>query len=696
MTADPDLRAEALLDQMSLDEQIGLLSGHMPLVMKPRPEGVQKSAGWVPGLPRLGVPALAETDASLGVSAAGRRDDAATALPCGLALAASWNLELAREAGAMIGGEARAKGFNVLLAGGVNLTREPRNGRNFEYLGEDPLLAGRLAGASIAGVQSNRIVSTIKHFALNDQETGRMVLSAQIDEAAFRESDLLAFRIAIDDGDPGSVMCAYNRFRGVYASENPYLLTDVLRGDWGYKGWVMSDWGAVHSLAAANAGLDQQSGREFDREPFFDEPLKAAVAAGEVASSRIREMAHRILRSIIACGLMDDPVTPGEPDLARGADVARRAAEAGIVLLKNDGVLPLEGVRRIAVIGGKADIGVLSGGGSSQVIPRGSARFDPPEGSPSWSAGVIWHPDPPLAAIRGRAANVEVAFDDGTDPVRAATVARQADVAVVFAVEWATEALDTTLVLPDGQDGLIAAVARAQPKTVVVLETGNPVFMPWLGEVAAVLEAWYPGSQGGEAIAAVLFGETSPSGRLPISFPASADQLPHPKLPGSDLPIVNDRGDTPPFEIRYVEGSDAGYRWFARTGGKPLFPFGYGLSYTTFRYARLEVTGGTTATVSFDVANTGPRAGTETAQVYLAAAPGRTQQRLVGWAQVTLAPGETRRVTVEADRRLLADWNEAAHAFRIAGGTYRFVVGPDAATPALEGEATVDPADLGP
>lgn len=683
MSSDPDTRAAALLDQMSLEEQIGLLSSRMPLVLKPRPDGVPKCAGWVPGLPRLGVPDLFETDASLGVAAAGRREDLATALPCGLALAAAWSPELANEAGAMIGAEARAKGFNCLLAGGVNLAREARNGRNFEYLGEDPLLAGVLCGASIQGIQAQNIVSTIKHFALNSQETGRMVLSASMDEAAFRESDLLAFQIAVEAGEPGSVMSAYNRVDGVYASENPWLLNDVLRGDWGYKGWVMSDWGAVHSAApAANAGLDQQSGREFDREPFFVEPLAAAVDAGVVSAARIREMAHRYLRSLAACGVLDHPVAPGMPDLVRGADVARRAAEAGVVLLKNDGLLPLEGVRSIAVIGGRADIGVLSGGGSSQVIPKGSVRFDPPPDAPRWSAGVIYQPDPPLEAIRARAANVHVAFDDGGDAARAARLAAESDVAIVFAVEWATEALDTTLRLPDGQDDLIAAVAAAARRTVVVLQTGNPVLMPWLDAAGAVVQAWYPGSEGGKAIAGVLFGDVNPSGRLPITFPASEAQLPHPRLPGGDLPIVNDRGDTPPFEIVYTEGSDVGYRWFARTGATPLFPFGHGLSYTTFRYAGLALDG---PAASFEVTNTGHRAGVETAQVYLLEAPGRRQQRLVGWARVALEPGETRRVTVQADRRLLADWDTETRGFRVRGGDYRIAVGSSAAALHLEG-----------
>ncbi len=693
MAGDPDARAAALLDRMSLDEQIALLHGHMPLVMKPRPQGVQKCAGWVPGQDRTGIPALHETDASLGVSAAGRRDDPATALPGGLALAAAWSAELAEEAGAMIAGEARAKGFNVLLAGGVNLTREPRCGRNFEYLGEDPLLAGVLCGASIRGIQSRHIVSTIKHFALNSQETGRMVLSANIDEAAFRESDLLAFRIAIEIGDPGSVMCAYNRVGGTYASEHAWLLTDVLRGDWGYKGWVMSDWGAVHSLAAAGAGLDQQSGQELDPEVFFDEPLKDAVVAGDIGQGRVREMAHRTLRAMYACGLFDHPVSPGEPDLALGARVARKAAEAGVVLLKNaGGLLPLAAPGRIAVIGGHADVGVLSGGGSSQVIPKGSTRFDPPPNAPRWSAGIIYHPDPPLAAIRARAPGAEVIFDDGGDPERAARLAASADVAIVFAVEWATEALDTTLALPDAQDDLIAAVAAAQPATIVVLETGNPVFMPWLDAVPAVLEAWYPGSEGGKAIAALLFGDAAPAGRLPITFPAATDQLPHPKLPGSDLPIVNERGDTPPFDIDYVEGADVGYRWFARTGAEPLFPFGHGLTYTTFAYADLATDG---LSVSFELANTGDRAGTEVAQLYLTASPGRVQQRLLGWARVSLAAGESRRVTIAADPRLLADWDAEAHAYLVRGGAYEIAVGRDAVDLPLRGTLQASPQNLG-
>src|SRR5512140_562926 len=324
----PDARADLVLKELTFDEQVGLLHGHFPTLMgTKKPAHIQQSAGWVPGVPRLGVPDLTESDASLGVANAGRKDDDATALPSGVALAATWDVKTAFASGAMIGKQARQKGFNTLLAGGVNLLRDPRTGRNFEYLGEDPRLAGTLSGASIRGIQSNHIVSTSKHYALNDQETGRMVLDAVIDEAAFRESDLLAFEIAIETGQPGSVMCAYNKVGGTYACENPFLLTQVLRTDWKYPGWVMSDWGAVHGVAAAKAGLDQESGQQLDKQVFFDKPLRDAVANGEVSKARIHEMAHRYLRSLFATGAVDHPVTAGGLDTAADARVAGRAAE---------------------------------------------------------------------------------------------------------------------------------------------------------------------------------------------------------------------------------------------------------------------------------------------------------------------------------------------------------------------------------
>jgi beta-glucosidase len=332
----PDVRAEQTLKQMTLDERFDLIRGVMPFLLPAaeKPRGVIFGAGYVKGVPRLGVPALIESDASLGVAniaSVMRRGDVATALPSGAAMAATWDPALVERAGAAIGAEARAKGFNVLLAGGMNLVREPRNGRNFEYLGEDPLLAGTLGGHAIRGVQSARIISTIKHYALNAQETGRTVLSANLDEAALRESDLLAFEIGIEIGQPGAVMCAYNQINGVYACENSFLLNDVLRRDWGYQGFVMSDWGAVHS-PSIRAGLDQESGTQASNTPYFGALLRAELAAGRVSEADIDRAVRRILRTMYASGVADDPVKMGQPiDYAAHGQVAQAVAEAGIV-----------------------------------------------------------------------------------------------------------------------------------------------------------------------------------------------------------------------------------------------------------------------------------------------------------------------------------------------------------------------------
>ncbi len=698
----PDVRAELVLSKLSLDQQIALLHGSMPVFMgAKRPANVQISAGWLPGVAELGVPDLTESDASLGVANAGRKDDDATPLPSGLALAATWDPKTAFASGAMIGKQARQKGFNTLLAGGVNLLRDPRNGRNFEYLGEDPLLAGTLDGASIAGIQSNHIVSTVKHFALNDQETGRMVLDGQIDAAAFRESDLLAFEIAIEAGRPGSVMCSYNRVGGTYACENPFLLTEVLRKDWKYPGWVMSDWGAVHGVAAAKAGLDQESGQQLDKQVFFDAPLKTAVASGEVSKARVHEMAHRYLRSLFAAGVIDHPITAGGLDTAADSLVAGRAEEQAIVLLKNnDFLLPLmKTARRIAVIGGHADVGVISGGGSSQVIPTGSVSFPKPKGAPQWGGGEVYTPSAPLKAIAARAPGAQVAFNDGSDPVAAAALAKASDVVVVFATQWSTEGMDIAMKLDGDQDRLIAAVAAANPKTVVVLETAGPVAMPWRDKAGAILEAWFPGARGADAIGKVLFGEVNPQGRLPVTFPTGEAQLARPVLPGSDQNAVETLtpGAGPkPFDVRYTEGSDVGYRSYAKSGEKPLYPFGYGLSYTVFRYSKLTVTGGKTLTARFLVTNVSNVAGTDTPQVYLTAAPKRTQQRLIGWSKITLQPGEAEYVTVTAPARMLANWDAGAHGWRVDGGAYKVAVGPDAETVALEGSAKVAVAKLKP
>lgn len=715
--ADPEARAKALVDAMTLDEQIGLMRtqagfGLLSLgiqlppsvpesMRKSTPPGALGSAGYVPAVERVGMPAQQMSDASLGVGNLGgflRRGDEATSLPATLALAATFDLDLARAAGDMLGAEAHAKGFNVQLAGGVNLTREPRNGRNFEYAGEDPLLAGEIVGAQVAGIQGRHVVSTVKHFALNAQETGRFVHDARMDEAALRESDLLAFEIAIARGKPGSVMCAYNKFNGLYACENPFLLGQVLKGDWKYPGWVMSDWGASHSLAPAlAAGLDQESPQD---EPYFG-GLKAAVERGEVSAERVREAALRIVRGFQAVGAIDHPAKPGGAiDKDLHAEVAERVALQGMVLLKNDGVLPLAAkARRIVVIGGFADRGVLSGGGSSQVMPYGGHFLDK-RGREGIAAVLspVYGLSSPLEALKALRPDVQITFDDGTDPARAAALAKDADVAIVFATRAEEEGMDALSPgLPYGQDELIAAVGAANPRTAVVLETGNPILMPWLSKVGAVLQAWYPGQRGGPAIAKILTGEVSPSGRLPMTFPATMEQLPRPQVPGLD-PAAKRAPlglgvKVAPFALDFPEGADAGYRWFERTKARPLFPFGYGLTYTRFGYSKLDARGGDGLSATFTLTNTGERVGTEVAQLYVAP-PGRPH-RLVGWSRIELAPGESRQVTITADPRLLSSWDAKAGGWSRAAGSYDLYVGRAAGSRDLPGKVKLTAATQG-
>ncbi|MGR4865634.1 beta-glucosidase [Caulobacter sp. LARHSG274] len=696
----PDERARLLDQQLTLDERIGLVHGPMamPFKIKEIPKGAIGSAGYIAGVERLGIPALQESDASLGVTnpLGLRPGDGATALPSGLALAATFNPKLAYEGGVLVGGEARAKGFNVQLAGGVNLARDPRNGRNFEYLGEDPLLAGTLAGESIRGIQSQHVISTVKHFALNGQETNRHWANSVIDEAAHRESDLLAFQIAIEKGQPGAVMCAYNLVNGDYSCGNDHLLNGVLKGDWAYKGWVMSDWGAVHATDYAAKGLDQQSGEQLDDQVWFGAPLKAAVENGQIPAERLSDMTRRILRSMFAAGLFDVPAAKGEIDYPAHAEVARSVAQEGIVLLKNrSGLLPLaKTARTIAVIGGHADAGVLSGGGSSQVVAPGGAKVSIPLGGEGMMAAFrnqVFHPSAPLAAIRAEAPDAQVTFNDGRYLASAVAAAKAADLVIVFGNQWMGEGEDAPdLSLPDGQDALIAAVTAANPNSIVVLQTGGPVAMPWLDQAGAVLAAWYSGAKGGEAIADVLFGEVDASGRLPVTFPTAITQYPRAVQPGLGLP------EKTPFDVPYTEGADVGYRRFAATGEKPLFPFGYGLSYTRFAYANLKVTGGQTLSVGFDVTNTGTRPGKDAPQVYLTSVAGKPSQRLIGFEKVALKPGETRHVTVTADPRLLAAFDAAGRRWSVAGGDYQVAVGASSADLSLKGSARLKARSIKP
>lgn len=667
-------RAASMVVLMTLDEKLTLLKGYFgtdfpPADYEAPADARYGSAGYVPGIPRLGIPPQWQADAGIGVATQGGAAEkrARTALPSGLAVAASWDPEIARAGGAMIGAEARADGFNVLLAGSVNLMREPRNGRNFEYAGEDPLLAGTIVGAQIAGVQSNRIISTVKHYAVNDQETDRNDGNVVIEEGALRMSDLLAFQIAIEKGDPGSVMCAYNRVGGLYSCENPFLLNQVLREEWDFPGYVLSDWGAAHSTAAAtNAGLDQESGFGLQRADWFNaDKLKAALAAGEIAEEQIDLMAARILRSMFAHGLIDDPVVEGQPiDFAANRAVSQRAAEAGIVLLKNDGdLLPLAiGARRIAVIGGHADKGVLSGGGSSQVYPDGGNAVPGLEPT-TWPGPVVYYPSSPLEELRKLLPDATIEYADGSDPAAAARLAAAADIALVFGTQWASESIDVELKLDGEQDALVNATTTANPNTVVVLQTGGPVLMPWADKVPAILAAWYPGRMGGAAIARVLTGAVNPSGHLPATFPRSLDQLPWP-------------GELRKGDLVYEEGALVGYKWFDAKGHEPLFPFGHGLSYTRFDYDHLVATReGEGLVAMLEVTNTGARSGADVVQVYVSGPGWPAPRRLGGFTRVELEPGETERVEVHVDPRLLGDWYTNRRGWTHAAGAYTVSVG---------------------
>jgi len=683
----PDERAELALAVMTLDEQISLLHGPMAISIPipglkavTLPADAIPAAGYVPGVPRLGIPSLRETDASLGVTnpLGTRPGDVATALPSGLALSATFDPSLAYLAGSLVGLEAHAKGFNVLLGGGMNLARDPRNGRNFEYLGEDALLAGAMAGEEIRGTQDQHVISTVKHFALNANETNRQTLDARIDKAALRESDLLAFNIAIERGKPGSVMCAYNKVNGEHACANGWLLNDVLKRDWGYSGWVMSDWGAVHATDDALRGLDQQSGDQLDSSVLFGESLKSAVERGAVPAARVHDMARRILRSMFSIGIVEHPPVRREIDYAADAAVALKIARQGIVLLKNEGgLLPLAaGAGKIAVIGGYAGVGVLSGGGSAQVLPSNGPVVRIPMSDGGVTAMVrdqVLDPSAPLKAVAAASPGSQVEYDPGEFPAVAAALAARCDVALVFVTRHELEGFDIpNLILPYDQDALIEAVAKANPRTIVVLETGNPVSMPWLHRVAAVLAAWYPGQEGGRAIADILFGAINPSGRLPITFPKDDAHSVRPELPNLGSAANAE------VSVDYSEGADVGYRWYNLHRVDPLFAFGHGLSYTRFEYTNLKIAGRKPLSVTFDVTNVGSRPGADVPQIYLTEDPDGKVLRLLAFKRVELMAGERRSVTATVDPRFIASFDETHRDWVVAAGTYTLSIGKSA------------------
>ncbi|HUB77841.1 MAG TPA: glycoside hydrolase family 3 C-terminal domain-containing protein [Bryobacteraceae bacterium] len=660
----PDQRADLVLAQMTLDEKITLVHGMGGFGRA----GAHSNggAGVVEGIPRLGLPDLQLADSAVGVRSAAERGRYSTLLPSTIGEAATWNPKMAWDEGDVIGRELRDEQYNVSLGGGVDITREPRNGRNFEYQGEDPVLAGKMVAQFIQGLQSNHVIGDVKHYAFNDQETGRNIGNVLIGKRAARETDLLAFEIAVKEGQPGMVMCSYNKMNGDWACENSYLLTDVLKKAWGFPGLVMSDWGGTHSTAkAALAGLDNEEPGSM----FFGAALKKAVDSNEVPMARLNDMVHRIVRTEFALGIVDDPPRGRVVDPFRGADTAQEIAEQSMVLLKNSGnQLPLDAatVKSIAVIGSHADTGMMSGGGSAQV--------DAPGSGPSPWGRPVWFPTPPLKAIRAKAPQAKVEFNDGADPAAAAALAKMSAVAIVFVNQPTSEGADLrTLKLPGDQDKLVSAVAAANPHTIVVLETGGAAAMPWIDQVSGAIEVWYPGIRGDVALANILFGDVNPTGKLPVSFAKTDADLPHPEIAGMEAP-GRARGPMQPFDIPYSEGLKVGYKWFDAEKKDPLFAFGYGLSYTTYAYSGLKAG---TDSVTFTVRNTGKRAGAEIAQVYagLPAAANEPPKRLVAWERIPLGPGESKTVTLAIDPKFLSIFNEEKDGWELLPGEYRFFVG---------------------
>ena len=675
----PGERADALVRSMTLDEKLRLIEPKYPSNAVPGGGG-----GYIEGVPRLGIPDLNIVDSATG---SGSTSQDSTTFPAPIAVAASWDEQLSYDYGAQIARQVRAQGFAMGLGGGANLARESRGGRNFEYLGEDPLLAGLMLAERTKGTHSEKIISTMKHFVGNEQEAWRSGGNSQIDERALRELYLLPFEIASERSHPDSVMCGYNRLNGVYACEDHHLLTDILKGEWHFDGQVQSDWGATHStVLAINAGLDEEEGTDAGPAYFAPVPVRFALATGDLREERIDDMVKRKLLVMISSGVMDDPPGGrGKIDFSAARAVAQRIEEQSIVLLKNSaGLLPLRStsLKRIAVIGAHADVAVLSGGGSADTMhPVTGAfagcdglRFGEHEGCGWWRSPWLKLPVPILKAIQNLAPAAKVEFAGNRDekaPFRAYTkqeiddavaLAKRSDVAIVVVAQPTGEEFgdleSLSLGNPSNQNELVDAVANANPHTVVVIESGNPILMPWKGKVPAIVEAWYPGEGGGEAIGNVLFGKVNPSGKLPLSFPARDEDTP---TWGRDGALQKD-----PI---YVESLKIGYRWYDSSGIAPAYEFGFGLSYTHFRYSNLVVSSGTNhrLSISFSVKNEGEIFGKEIPQVYLHLADkDEPPLRLAAWSKIGLGPGETKEVSMEITPDCQRVWDEKSNGWRLA------------------------------
>lgn len=640
-----------LVSQMTLEEKAGMCSGLDFWHLK--------------SVDRLGIPSVMVSDGPHGLR---KQDDKADHLginesikavcfPPAVLSACSFDRDLLRELGDTVGKEAQATDVSVVLGPAVNIKRSPLCGRNFEYYSEDPYLAGESAAAFIDGVQSHHVGTSIKHFAANNQELNRMSCSSEVDERTLREIYLPAFETAVKKSQPYTVMCSYNKINGTYSSENPWLLTEVLRDEWGFEGYVMSDWGAVNErVPGLKAGLDLEmpaSGGLTDRE------IVAAVQDGSLDESVLDQAVERILR--ITFTWLDNRE---EQDFTLEADheTARRIAEESMVLLKNENILPLTPSENVVFIGGFAKKPRYQGGGSSHI---NSFRVD--------SA---------IDAVRGIA---EVSYVEGFSSSKdiydeklaaeAVEAAKKADKAVIFAGlpdSFESEGYDRShMRLPECQNRLIREIAEVQPNTIVVLHNGSPVEMPWKDDVKGLLEAYLGGQAGGSAVVNILYGKVNPSGKL-------AETLP---LKLSDNPSYLNFAERE--KVNYSEGVFVGYRYYDAKEMEVAFPFGHGLSYTTFKYSNLkldrtEMTDQDTLTVSVDVTNTGSRAGKEVVQLYVSDRTGsvrRPLKELKGYEKVSLEPGETKTVTMTLDKRSFAWYSTELHDWYAASGEYEILIG---------------------
>ncbi|HEY4017036.1 MAG TPA: glycoside hydrolase family 3 C-terminal domain-containing protein [Pseudonocardiaceae bacterium] len=660
-------RVSQLLAQMSLAQKITLVHG-----------AGGSYVGNTPAIGALCIPALSLEDGPAGI---GDGMNGVTQLPAPVAAAATWDPAAEQSYGAVIGAEDAGKGVNVDLGPTINIVRDPRWGRAFESMSEDPYLAGQLGAAEIRGVQSQGVLAQVKHLGVYNQETNRNTPSdnAIIDPRTMQEIYLPQFQASVQQGAASSVMCSYATVNGTYACENPTMLNNVLDGQFGFPGFVTSDWGATHStVASANSGLDQQ----MPDDSFYGSALQDAVNNGQVSTATLNNMVSRILTEMFAFGLFDRPVSGSTGATVTNAAHQATAAsveEEGSVLLKNsNNVLPLNtsSARSIAVLGDDASTNAETDGG-------GSAGVN--------SSGTVT----PLQAITSRAGSgVSVQYSEGasasgtssSQEQAAVNLARNSSVAVIFANLFESEGSDLgSIDLPGNYNQLISDVAAVNPNTIVVLNTGSAVTMPWINSVAGVFESWYPGQQDGTAMAALLFGDVNPSGRLPVSFPKSLSDVPA----SSTAQWPGQNG-----QVQYSEGVGVGYRWYQAKNIAPLFQFGFGLSYTSFGFSNLHVSAlgaNGTATVTATVTNTGSRAGTDVAQLYVGdpATTGEPPEQLKGFQRVTLQPGGSATVSFPVSLHDLAYWNTSSNGWTTATGSYQIMVG-DSSTPQLSGTLAVN------